>query len=61
MVKRSSEEPADKAAERLRQWEDAREPVPAEEKKKEVQPGECTEPEEREGEESTPDQTNKNK
>ncbi len=28
MVKRSSEEPADKASERLRQWEDARAPVP---------------------------------
>lgn len=59
MVKRSSDEPADKAGERLRQFSEAREPVPEEGSKKESD--DCNEEHKDDTKKSNQKPTNKNK
>lgn len=59
MIKRSADEPADKAAERLRQFEEAREPVPAEEKEPKEAPKPCPEKEETTPKKAKPTHTKK--
>lgn len=61
MIKRSSDEPADKAAERLRQFDEAREPVPAEGKEPKETPEQRPEKEEKKPEKSKPTHTKKPK